>query len=319
MNNSEKNAENNAFSRRAFVGCAVTGALALNARQGQGQGAPALAQPIGQKGMGPKKPSDKVALGKSGLMVSVVGIGTGSTGGGNASNQTRLGDEGFTRLMRHGFDQGITLFDLADSYGSNAFFARAMKGVPREQYVIQTKTGSRDAKAAREDIDRFLKELQTDVIDSVLIHCVTEADWTTRYRGVMDVLEEAKQAGKIRAHGVSCHSFEALEAARESPWVQTHLVRWNERRSHMDADVPTAKNVFLQMKAKGQGLIAMKVLGEGRLVRGNNALTPEQCVRFQIESGVAHAFVVGVEKIEHINQMLQGTQVALNELGYRAL
>lgn len=191
-----------------------------------------------------------------------------------------------------------------------------MEGVPREQYVIQTKTDSRDPQAAREDIDRFLRQLKTDHIDSVLIHCVTEGDWTTRHRGVMDVLEEARQAGKIRAHGVSCHSYSALQAAQASDWVQTHLVRWNSRRSHMDADVDTARENFLAMRRGGQGLIATKVMGEGSLLRGNNPLTPEQCVRFQIESGVAHAFVVGAEKPEHIDQMLRGTGQAL---GYHAV
>jgi predicted aldo/keto reductase-like oxidoreductase len=184
--------------------------------------------------------------------------------------------------------------------------------------VIQTKTGSRDPQAAKADIDRFLRELNTDYLDSVLIHCVTEADWTTRFRGVMDVLAEAKHAGKIRAHGVSCHSFAALQAAEASDWVQTHLVRWNERRSHMDADVETARDIFLKMRQKGQGLIGMKVMGEGRLLRGRNPMQPEECVRFQIESGVPHAFVVGVESTDQIDQMLRGTQQALTDLGYRA-
>lgn len=333
MNNENPNQPKKFLSRRAFVGGALaTGTLALVARRNSGAPiepaqapivgqAPAAAKasaPVAPMGL-PKKPSDKVVLGKSGIKVSVVGLGTGSTGGGHGSNQTRLGDEGFTRLMRHGHDNGITLFDLADSYGSNPFFARAMAGVPRDQYVIQTKTGSRDAKAAREDIDRFLRELKTDYVDSVLIHCVTEADWTTRFRGVMDALEEAKQAGKVRAHGVSCHSFEALQAAQASDWVQVHLVRWNQRRSHMDASVETARETFVAMKQAGQGLIGMKVMGEGSLVRGANALTPEQCVRFQIESGVVHAFVLGTEKPEQIDQMLRGTQAALDELGYRAV
>jgi aryl-alcohol dehydrogenase-like predicted oxidoreductase len=319
------------LSRRGFLGAAlaasgVAAGGAAWALQQKGAARADAPQPLpagnatGQKKTaGPKNPTDKVLLGKSGLKVSLVGLGTGTVGSGNASNQTRLGDAGFKNLMRHGFDKGISLFDLADSYGSNPFFARAMQGVPRDQYVIQTKTGSRDPQAAKADIDRFLRELNTDYIDSVLIHCVTEGDWTTRYRGVMDALEEAKQAGKIRAHGVSCHSFEALQAALASDWVQTHLVRWNARRSHMDADVETARETFLKMRGKGQGLIGMKVMGEGRLVRGRNAMPPEECLRFQIESGVVHAFVVGVEKTEHIDTMLNGTRQALADFGYRAV
>jgi aryl-alcohol dehydrogenase-like predicted oxidoreductase len=58
--------------------------------------------------------------------------------------------------MRHALDNGITLFDLADQYGSNPYFGRAMKGVPRDRYVIQTKLNSRDAQGARADLDRML-------------------------------------------------------------------------------------------------------------------------------------------------------------------
>ena len=317
--------EKHSISRRTFVGgaLAATGAVALGLRQNRQAEAQtaAIVPPLSpaQAALLPKKPSDQVMLGNTGLKVSLVGLGTGSIGSGGGSNQTRLGIEGFNRLMRHGFDNGITLFDMADSYGSNAFFARAMRGVPRDQYVIQTKTDNRDPNGARADIDRFLRELETDHIDSVLVHCVTEADWTTRYEGVLQVLEDAKKAGKIRAHGVSCHSFQALQAALQSDWVETHLVRWNARRSHMDAAVPDARAIFLSMRAKGQGLIGMKVMGEGSLLRGKTPMTPEECVRFQIESGVTHAFVVGAEKTEHIDQMLKGAQTALDEFRPQAL
>jgi aryl-alcohol dehydrogenase-like predicted oxidoreductase len=313
------------LKRREFVGLAVAaaGALAFGVKNRLGTphataatstrfvadpGAPVL------KG---KKPTDLVALGKSGIKVSMVGIGTGTHGWGKRSQQTRLGDERFRGVMRHALDSGINFFDLADQYGSNPFFARAMEGVARDKYVIQTKLNSRDAAGAKADIDRILGELKTDYIDSLMIHCVTESDWTTRYRGVMDVFAEAKKAGKIRSHGVTCHSFEALQAAQASDWVQVNMVRWNPRGAHMDADVKTAGELFKKMRAKGQGMIGMKVVGQGDIVKGGNAASPEECVRFQVESGVVDAFVVGVQKTEQIDQLLRGTQLALNEVGYR--
>src|SRR5262249_44507195 len=97
-------------------------------------------------------PTSQVALGKSGLKVSLVGLGTGSIGWGHRSDQTQLGQSEFTRLMRYGFDRGINFFDLADAYGSHPYFAEAMKGVPRDRYIIQTKTDNRDPQEAREDI-----------------------------------------------------------------------------------------------------------------------------------------------------------------------
>lgn len=264
-----------------------------------------------------RQATDQVTLGKSGLQISLVGIGTSTLGSGHQSNQTQLGQQKFTRLMRHALDRGITFFDLADQYGSHPYFATAMTGVPRERYIIQTKTDSRDASQAKQDIERFLRELHTNYLDSLIIHCVTEADWTTRFRGVMDVVAAAKQQGKIRAHGVTCHSYEALQAAAVSDWVQINQVRWNPHASHMDAAVETVRSLFQRMHHKGQGMIGMKVFGEGDLVKGASPMAPQELYRFQIASGVVDAFVVGVEAPEHIDQLIGGTQAALNEFAYR--
>jgi len=310
------------LNRREFIGtaidatgvCAAGGALVKSGLKAEGTPEVTSALVIDRS---IKSPTDKVRLGRSGLNVSMVGIGTGTIGYARRSNQTRLGQEEFTRLMRHSFDHGINFFDLADSYGSNAYFSKAMKGIARDRYIIQTKTDSSDAQSAREDIDRFLRELETDYIDSLIIHCVTASDWTTQYRGVMDVIEEAQRRGKVRARGVTCHSFAALQAAEASDWVQINQVRWNQRGSHMDADVETARALFKKMRSKGQGMIGMKVVGQGDIVNGERAISPEECFRFQVESGVVDAFVVGVEKVEHINQLIRGTQLALNEVGYR--
>ena len=310
------------LNRREFIGAviggtgvAATGALLWNGQsaKSQHQGGDFIIDPA------IKSPIDKVSLGKTGIKVSLVGIGTGSGGWARQSNQTRLGQQEFTKQIRHAFDNGINFYDLADQYGSHPFFTKAMNGVARDKYVIQTKSTSRKPKEAREDIDRFLKELNTDYIDSLIIHNVTEADWTTRFQEVMEVFKEAKKAGKIRAHGVTCHSFAALEAAAASDWVQINQVRWNSRESHMDADVKTAGALFEKMRRQGQGMIGMKVVGQGSLVQGKTALTPEECFKFQIESGVVDAFVIGVEKIEHIDELLKGTQSALNQHGYKTV
>jgi len=307
------------LSRREFIGTAVAatgivgaGSLVggkLRSRSEPSPGAFIIDPSI-------KSPTDKVKLGKSGLEVSVVGIGTGTVGWNHESNQTRLGQEAFTRLVRHAFDSGVTFFDLADQYGSNPYFGKAIKGISRDRYVIQTKTNSREPDVVRKDIDRFLGELGTDYIDSLIVHCVTTADWTTQYRGVMDVMEEARQRGKIRAHGVTCHDFGALKSAAASDWVQINQVRWNPRRAHMDADVETARALFRQMRSNGQGMIGMKVVGQGDIV-GSKGLSPEACFRFQIESAVVDAFVVGVESTQQIDQLIHGTQLAISELGYR--
>jgi aryl-alcohol dehydrogenase-like predicted oxidoreductase len=154
--------------------------------------------------------SDMVILGKTGIRTSRLAMGTGTVGSGHHSNQTALGLKGLSDLLLNGFDHGLRFFDSADAYGSHPHVAEVLKHVPRDKVTILTKTWARDPKTARADIDRFRRELGTDTIDICLMHCLTEGDWTERYKGVMDVLSEAKEKGVIRAHGCSCHSIEAL-------------------------------------------------------------------------------------------------------------
>ena len=125
--------------------------------------------------------------------------------------------------------------------------AEALKHVPRDKVTVLTKTWARDPATARADLDRFRKELGTDYLDICLMHCLTEADWTERYQGVMDVFSEAKEKGIIRAHGCSCHSIDALRAAAKSPWVEVDLVRMNPVGAFMDADPQTVVGVVKEM------------------------------------------------------------------------
>src|ERR1700722_15545751 len=209
--------------------------------------------------------NDTVTLGSTGIKTSRLAMGTGTVGSGGHSHQTALGTAGLPNLLLHGYDHGLRFFDAADSYGSHPYVAEALKHVPRDKVTVLTKTWARDAAGVRADLDRFRKELGVDYIDIVLIHCVTEGDWTTRYRGVMDVLSEAKEKGVIRAHGVSCHTLPALRAAAASPWVEIDLVRLNPIGSHMDAEPETVTGVIKQMRAQGKGIVGMKILGQGDL------------------------------------------------------
>ena len=122
------------------------------------------------------------------------------------------------------------------------------------------------------------------------MHCLTEGDWTERYRGVMDVFSEAKEKGIIRAHGCSCHSIEALRAAAKSPWVEVDLVRINPIGSHMDADPDTVVGVLREMKAAGKGIVGMKILGQGDLRNRQ-----DEALKYALSLGVLDAFTIGAE------------------------
>jgi aryl-alcohol dehydrogenase-like predicted oxidoreductase len=234
--------------------------------------------------------ADTVTLGKTGIQTSRLAMGTGTVGFGGRSHQTSLGMEGLPDLLLNGYDQGLRFFDSADAYGSHPHVAKALKHVSRDKVTVLTKTWARDAATARADLDRFRRELGTDQIDICLMHCLTEGDWTERYRGVMDVLSDAKQKGIIRAHGCSCHSIEALRAAAKSPWVEVDLVRINPIGSHMDADPETVVGVLRQMKASGKGIIGMKILGQGDL-----RTRQDEAIKYALSLGVLDAFTIGAE------------------------
>src|SRR5258708_26987816 len=244
---------------------------------------------------------DEVVLGRTGIRTSRLAMGTGTIGFSGGSNQTRLGTSPFTNLLLNGFhENGLRFFDSADSYGSHPYVAAALKQLPRDKVTVLTKTDTRDPPRVRADLDRFRRELGVDHIDIVLIHCVTEGDWTTRYRGIMDVLSEAKQKGIIRAHGVSCHSIGALRAAAASPWVEVDLVRLNPIGSHMDADPDTVISVIKQMRAQGKGIVGMKILGQGDL-----RSKPSEAIRYALSTGVLDAFTICSESQRAQNDLIQ--------------
>jgi len=238
--------------------------------------------------------SDTVTLGKTGITTSRLAMGTGTVGVGHHSHQTALGVQGLSDLLRNGYDHGLRFFDAADTYGSHPHVAEALKHVPRDKVTVLTKTWSREPDKARADLDRFRKELGVDYIDVCLMHCVTEADWTDRFRGVMDVLSEAKEKGIIRAHGCSCHSIEALRAAAKSPWVEIDLARINPVGAYMDADAATVLSVLKEMKSAGKAVVGMKILGAGELRNRQ-----DEAIKYALSLDVLDAFTIGAEsKVE---------------------
>ena len=249
--------------------------------------------------------TDTVTLGSTGIKTSRLAMGTGTVGSGHHSNQTALGIKGLSDLLLNGYDHGLRFFDAADSYGSHPHVAEALKHVQRDKVTVLTKTWARDPATARADLDRFRRELGTDYLDICLMHCLTEADWPERFKGVMDVFSEAKQKGIIRAHGCSCHSIEALRAAAKSPWVEVDLARINPIGSHMDADPQIVVSVLREMKAAGKAVIGMKILGQGDL-----AQRQDEAIKYALSLGILDAFTIGAESKSQQEDLLRRVAAA---------
>jgi len=259
---------------------------------------------------------DQVPLGKTGLKLSRLGMGCGSQGG---SIQRALGQDGFTKLIRYAYDQGITYIDTAQSYRTHEMVREAIKGLPREKLFIQTKMSGNPEKPL-EVLDRFRKELGTDYIDSLLTHCTVTPKWDDERRRVLDAMEEAKDKQIIRAHGVSCHSLPALKRSVEIDWTNVHLVRLNPQGVWMDtpsekwnaesnaAHVPAVVEQMKRMREKGHGIIGMKLIGNGDFT---DPADREKAIRFVMQSNLTDAVVIGFKSPAEIDEAIMRINSAL--------
>jgi 1-deoxyxylulose-5-phosphate synthase len=242
-------------------------------------------------------------LGRTPLKVSRFCLGTGMRGGGGQSNHTRLGRPRFEALIRDSFDRGTRLFDLADGYGTHSYVVPALKGIGRDRYQIVTKMGvgwggSTDADAT---VGRFLRELQTDYIDLLLLHCMMNPAWPTQFRKQMDQLSALKQKGTIRALGVSCHTIGALEAAAGDPWVESVHARINPFGMSMDGPPERVVPILQRIHAAGKGVVGMKIVGEGKL-RDDSAKLDES-VKYALTLGCVDVLDVGCESIAEVDNL----------------
>ena len=262
--------------------------------------------------------TDLMPLGKTGLKICRLGFGTGSNGG---NVQRGLGADGFNRLLRYAYDQGITYIDTAEAYRTHTWVRDAIKGLPREKLFIQTKMPGLPENPL-EVLDRYRKELDVDYIDSLLIHCKVKADWDEQHKKLIDAFEEAKQKKIILSHGVSCHSLPALEKAVQMDWVDVNLVRVNPQGSHMDtpsvewnarsdeSHVPKVMEQIKLMREKNHGIIGMKIIGEGDFSSPEDR---EKSTRFSMQPGLVDSIVIGFKSTAEIDEAIGNMNRALSE------
>lgn len=250
---------------------------------------------------------DRVKLGNSGLIVSRIAMGTGTTGYNKASNQTRLGMDGFVKMAHHAYERGIRFYDMADGYGSMPYVGEAIKTLPRENVTLLTKMwthedGSDKIESVAENIDRYRKEVGSDYIDVLLMHCMMSGDWTETRKHYMDGFLKAKQDGIVKAVGVSCHNIDALAEAAVNPWVDVIMARINPFGTAMDGTPEEIKKILATAKANGKGIIGMKIFGEGRHVADNER---EQSIRFALTEGNIHCMTLGLESIAQMDDAIE--------------
>src|SRR6187401_518194 len=249
------------FTRREFLRTglaagtlAVSGALPVSARRGSA--------------------TDVVTLGRSGVKVTRLAFGTGSFSG---QVQRALGQDGFTRLVRHAYDSGIRFFETAESYGEmHRMLGIALKGLPRDSYQLMSKVTTRDGVDPQQKFDELRGLANTDYFDILLLHYQHTATWPADTARWQDAILEVQSRKVVLSHGASVHGLPALRRVPGNKWLDIAMIRVNHTGKSMDAedyatqgpgDVPEVVTRVKEVRTDGLGVIAMKLAGEGAFDR----------------------------------------------------
>ena len=146
-------------------------------------------------------------LGRTGLRVSVAGLGCGGPSRlGQATGKT---EQESIAVVRHALDLGINLIDTAEVYGTEAIVGNALQGVPRDQVVIATKKLPPSAKQddpggeLRRGLEQSLRRLRTDYVDIYFLHGVRPEQYHYACETFTPVLLRLREEGKVRAVGIT--------------------------------------------------------------------------------------------------------------------
>ncbi|MBM7555698.1 aldo/keto reductase [Halanaerobacter jeridensis] len=206
----------------------------------------------------------KRELGGTGLAVSEIGFGTWQLG--NKKDWKGASREEGIELVHQALDLGCNFFDTAPNYGSGnseKIIGEALKD-KREDVVISTKFGhfpdgsvDYDADLIRGSVENSLKELQTDYLDSLLLHNppFEALNGDTDH---FDILEELKEEGKIKAYGASVDTSEEILAVMNNSNAEVIEVMFNILYQE-------PRKVFAKAKEEGVGLIIKVPLDSGWL------------------------------------------------------
>lgn len=255
-----------------------------------------------------------VTLGKSGVKVTRLAFGTGTHGG---RVQQELGQEGFTRLVRHAYDRGIRFFETAEAYGdSQQMLGVALKGLPRDSYRLMTKVTTWDTGNPTDRLNQLLKNSDTEYFDIMLLHVQTSPTWPDDTKKWQDAILEAQEKKTIVGRGASVHGLPALQQVPQDPWLQIAMIRMNQKGASMDAENPFTRGLgdvsavvddVKQTRAADKGVISMKLVGEGRFT---NREDRQNSMRFAFKHAGVQAVTVGYKNTAEIDEAIENINLA---------
>ncbi len=260
-------------------------------------------------------------LGRTGFNVSSVSFGSWAIGG----TWGTVNDDESMAALHTAVDNGINFFDTADVYGdgrSERLLAR-LKRERSEEIIIPTKAGRRldphiaegyNRKNLTAFIERSLKNLDTDALDLVQLHCPPwEVYYTPEVFGIMDDLV---QAGKIRHYGVSVEKVEEALKAIEYPNVKTVQIIYNIfRQRPADLFFKVAKEREIGILARvplASGLLTGKMTTQTTFEKDDHrAFNREGAAFDRGETFAGVDYVTGLQAVEELRSLVpEGVSMA---------
>jgi len=233
------------MKRRNFLRVGLGGFLGMSAAKGRDAGYARQAEIT-------RTPLLRRELGRTRESLSILGLG-GVALQGESPDRVR-------EVVRQAVGHGINYFDVAPSYGNAEDLLGPALQPFRDDVFLACKTQNRDRQGAQTELEQSLRKLKTDQIDLYQLHALTtrrEVERAMGWRGAMEALVQAREAGKIRFIGFSAHSQEAALRAIELFDFDTVLFPINFvcyfRSSFGPELVERAKN-------RGMGVLAIKAL-----------------------------------------------------------
>ncbi len=259
--------------------------------------------------------TDTVTLGHSGLQVTRLAFGTGSS---NGHVQKSLGQEQFTRLVRYAYDRGIRFFETAEAYVTPAMLGEALKGLPRESYHLMTKVTTDQGADPLKRFDEMRKTSQTEYFDIMLLHWQHTPDWVSETKRWQDGILEAQEKKIIAKRGASVHGLPALRQMPGNQWLQVAMIRMNHNGTRMDGptyednnnpqSVPEVVQHVRQVKKDGMGVISMKLVGDGVFTRHEDRLA---AMKFAFRNAGVDAVTVGFKSPQEVDEAIDNINAAM--------